>query len=328
MQGYFQMPLISASDYKPWGLFKNAHIQTIYPPLFRKVRNVNYIRERISTPDHDFIDLDWSRIDGDKAVIVLHGLEGHSQRSYVLGMIRALNSRGWDAVAFNFRGCSGQPNRLLRSYHCGATEDLQTVVHHVIDHYPYACISLVGFSVGGNLTLMYLGEKKYTISPLIKCAAAVSVPCDLESSADKLAAPSNILYMKRFLKMFHDKIRVKMRMMPDEIDDANYHSIRTFKDFDERYTAPIHGFSSAEDYWTQCSCKQFLPGIEIPVLLVSARDDPFLGKECYPVEEASNSRHLYFEMPDHGGHVGFVDFRSNGEYWHEKRIAAFVTKNA
>jgi predicted alpha/beta-fold hydrolase len=322
------MPLISASNYSPWILFKNAHIQTIFPPLFRKVRNINYVRERIITPDHDFIDLDWSRVGGDKVVIVLHGLEGHSRRSYVLGMISAFNRRRWDAVALNFRGCSGQPNRLLRSYHCGATEDLHAVLRHVMNRKRYTCISLVGFSVGGNLTLMYLGEKKYPISPLIQSAAAVSVPCELESSADKLAQRSNSLYMKRFLMMFHDKIRLKMRMLPDEIDDADYHLIRTFKDFDERYTAPIHGFSSAKDYWTKCSCRQFLSGINIPVLLISARDDPFLGKECYPVNEAKNSRHLYFEMPKYGGHVGFVDFRSGGEYWHEKRIAAFITKNA
>ena len=321
------MPLLSASDYQPWMLFRNAHIQTIYPPLFRKVKNVNYVRERIFTPDHDFIDLDWSRVGGDRLVILLHGLEGHSRRSYMLGMIRAFNMRQWDAVAFNFRGCSGQPNRLLRSYHCGATEDLHAVVSHVLDNQRYARISLVGFSVGGNLTLMYLGEKKYPISPLIKCAAAVSVPCDLESSADKLSQPSNTLYMKRFLMLFHEKIRIKMRMMPDEIDDADYHLIRTFKDFDERYTAPIHGFSSAKDYWTKCSCRQFLLGIDIPVLLISARDDPFLGKDCFPVKEARNSRHLYFDMPDHGGHVGFIDFRSSGEYWHEKRIAAFVINN-
>jgi uncharacterized protein len=322
------MPFLSMSNYRPRLLFKNAHIQTIYPPLFRKVKNIHYVRERIFTPDHDFIDLDWSRVGGDKVVIVLHGLEGHSRRSYVLGMIRAFNTRRWDAVAFNFRGCSGQPNRLLRSYHCGATEDLHTVLRHVMNRKRYTCISLVGFSVGGNLALMYLGEKKYPISPLIKSAAAVSVPCDLESCANKLAQRSNTLYMKRFLMMFHDKIRIKMRMMPNEIDDANYHLIRTFKDFDDRYTATIHGFSSAKDYWNKCSCRQFLLGIDIPVLLISARDDPFLGKECYPVYEAKNSRLLYFEIPDHGGHVGFVDFRPSGEYWHENRIAAFVTKKA
>jgi predicted alpha/beta-fold hydrolase len=325
--GPFKMPLISESEYSPRILFKNAHFQTIYPSLFRKVKNVNYVRERIFTPDNDFIDLDWSRVGADRAVIILHGLEGHSRRSYVLGMISAFNMRKWDAVAFNFRGCSGEPNRLIRSYHCGATEDLHTVVSHVIHNERYTCISLVGFSVGGNLTLMYLGEKKYPVSSLIKCAAAVSVPCDLESSANRLAQRSNILYMKRFLMMFHDKIRIKMRMMPNMIDDANYHSIRTFKDFDEKYTAPIHGFSNAKDYWSKCSCRQFLHGINIPVLLISARDDPFLGKECYPVKEAKNSRHLFFEMPNHGGHMGFVDFRSSGEYWHENRIAAFIIKN-
>ncbi|MGA8181210.1 MAG: alpha/beta fold hydrolase [Desulfobacterales bacterium] len=322
------MPFLSASNYRPGLLFKNAHIQTIYPPIFRKVKNIRYERERIFTPDHDFIDLDWSRVGGDKVVIVLHGLEGHSRRSYMLGMISAFNMRRWDAVALNFRGCSGQPNRRLRSYHCGATDDLHTVLRHVMNRRRYTCISLVGFSVGGNLALMYLGEKKYPVSPLIKSAAAVSVPCDLESCANKLAQRSNILYMKRFLMMFHDKIRMKMRMMPNEIDDANYHLIRTFKDFDDRYTAPIHGFSNAKDYWNKCSCKQFLPGIDIPVLLISARDDPFLGKECYPVDEAKGSRLFYFEMPDHGGHVGFIDFKPSGEYWHEKRIAAFVTKKA
>ncbi len=154
------MPLISKSDYNPMFLFSNAHFQTIYPPLFRKVKGVNYVRERILTPDRDFIDLDWSKVGADRAVIVSHGLEGHSRRSYVLGMIKAFNTRGWDGIAFNFRGCSGEPNRLIRSYHCGATEDLHTVVSHVIEKKSYSSISLVGFSVGGNLTLMYLGEKR------------------------------------------------------------------------------------------------------------------------------------------------------------------------
>ena len=208
------MPLISKSDYNPMFLFSNAHFQTIYPPLFRKVKGVNYVRERILTPDRDFIDLDWSKVGADRAVIVSHGLEGHSRRSYVLGMIKAFNTRGWDGIAFNFRGCSGEPNRLIRSYHCGATEDLHTVVSHVIEKKSYSSISLVGFSVGGNLTLMYLGEK-------------------------------NILFLKA----------------------------------------------------------------------------------CYPLEEARNNPYLFFEMPKSGGHVGFVDFKSNAEYWHETKIAAFAANN-
>ena len=218
-------------------------------------------------------------------------------------------------------------NRLIRSYHCGATEDLHTVVSHVIDKKRYSCISLVGFSVGGNLTLMYLGEKNDILSSLIKSAAAVSVPCDLESSARKLAERSNMLYMKRFLKMFHNKIRVKMQIMPGKINDADYHSIKTFETFDNRYTAPIHGFLSAKDYWSKCSCKQFLVDINIPALLINAQNDPFLGEACYPVEEAKKTPYLFFEMPKSGGHVGFVDFKSNGEYWHETRIATFATNN-
>ncbi|MFZ0482850.1 MAG: alpha/beta fold hydrolase [Desulfobacterales bacterium] len=321
------MPLISKSDYNPMVLFSNAHFQTIYPPLFRKVKGVNYVRERILTPDRDFIDLDWSKVGADRAVIVSHGLEGHSRRSYVLGMIKAFNARGWDGIAFNFRGCSGEPNRLIRSYHCGATEDLHTVVSHVIEKKGYSSISLVGFSVGGNLTLMYLGEKNDILPSLIKSAAAVSVPCDLESSSKKLAQRSNMLYMKRFLKMCHKKIRTKMKIMPDKINDANYDSIKTFEDFDNRYTAPIHGFLNAKDYWSKCSCKQYLAGINIPTLLINAQNDPFLGEACYPLEEARNNSYLFFEMPKSGGHVGFVDFKSNGEYWHETKIAAFAANN-
>ncbi|MFC1812951.1 YheT family hydrolase, partial [Thermodesulfobacteriota bacterium] len=290
------MPLISKSTYRPPVLFSNAHIQTIYPTLFRKIRGVNYVRERILTDDNDFIDLDWSRVGADMAVIVSHGLEGHSQRSYMLGMIKAFNRRGWDGVAFNFRGCSGEPNRLLRSYHSGATEDLHTVVCHVLEIERYRNISLVGFSIGGNLTLKYLGETGRDLPRLIKSSAAVSVPCDLESSASKLAERSNILYMKRFLKMFHDKMRVKIEIMPDTIDDSGYTSIRTFKEFDARYTAPIHGFPSVEDYYTRCSCKQFLSEIDIPTLLINAQNDPFLPDECYPVKEARESRSLFLEM--------------------------------
>jgi len=321
------MPLILKSDFNPLLLLSNSHFQTIYPSLFRKVRGVNYVRERIFTSDRDFIDLDWSRVGADRAVVVSHGLEGHSRRSYVLGMIKAFNTRGWDGIAFNFRGCSGEPNRLIRSYHCGATEDLHSVLTHVVNKKRYSCISLVGFSVGGNLTLMYLGAKRHAVFPLIKNAAAVSVPCDLESSSRKLAKRSNRLYMKRFLKMFHDKIRIKMQIMPGKIDDADYHSIRTFEQFDNRYTAPIHGFLNAKGYYTKCSCKQFLADINIPSLIINAQNDPFLGEACYPVEEAKKNPYLFLEMPKSGGHVGFADFNKNSEYWHETRIASFATNN-
>jgi len=289
---------------------------------------VNYVRQRIETPDRDFIDLDWSRVGAARAAIVSHGLEGNSRRSYMLGMIKAMNRRGWDGVAINFRGCSGRPNRLPRSYHSGATEDLHTVVKYVLNQKKYLYIVLVGFSIGGNLTLKYIGENGAGLSPVIKCAAAISVPCDLKTSSQKLSQRSNMLYMKRFLKMLHHKIKLKMKIMPDKISDKGFTSIRTFQEFDDRYTAPLHGFSSAEDYWSQCSCKQFLSGITIPTLLINAQDDTFLTPECYPVKEAQNSPYLFLEMPPSGGHVGFIDFNSTGEYWHETRIASFLASNA
>ena len=193
------MPLITTSNYKPPFLFKNGHIQSIFPVLFRKIKTLPYVRQRIETPDNDFIDLDWSCVGAQRAAVVSHGLEGHSRRAYMQGMISALNRRGWDGVAFNFRGCSGQPNRLVRSYHSGATEDLHHVIRHVIAKQRYSAIALVGFSIGGNLTLKYLGEAVQK-SSLIKCAAAISVPCDLEACARKLSAPSNTIYLKRFLR--------------------------------------------------------------------------------------------------------------------------------
>ncbi len=321
------MPLILKSTYSPPFLFSNGHVQSIYPTLFRNIKGVHYVRERIETPDSDFIDLDWSCIGGNRAVLISHGLEGHSRRSYVLGMIKAFNKRGWDAIAFNFRGCSGEPNRLLRSYHSGETGDLHTVICHIIKQKSYTGLSLIGFSIGGNMTLKYIGEKGSTLSPVIQSAAAISVPCDLKSSAWELSKRSNGLYMKRFLKMFHDKIRLKIQIMPDKINDIGYKSIRTFKEFDDRYTAPIHGFSDAEEYWSKCSCKQFLSEIKIPALLISAQDDPFLPEECYPVTEAKDSRYLVLEIPKSGGHVGFMAFNSANEYWHETRVAAFITEN-
>jgi predicted alpha/beta-fold hydrolase len=318
------MALISQSTYVAPFLFGNAHLQTVFPVLFRRVRGVHYRRERISTPDEDFLDLDWSAVGSERLVILSHGLEGDSRRSYVLGMVRAFNRHGWDALAWNMRGCSGEPNRKLRFYHSGATEDLHTVIEQVIAHYAYGTIVLVGFSLGGNVTLKYLGERGDRVNPLISGAVAFSVPCDLADSAEQTDRLRNRIYMIRFLRMLHRKIRAKMVLMPDEISDTGYHLIKTFRDFDERYTAPMHGFENAEDYWRRASCKGLLPTIAIPALLVNARNDPFLGERCYPRREAERSANLFLEMPASGGHVGFVAFNRNGEYWSESRALSFL----
>jgi predicted alpha/beta-fold hydrolase len=321
------MPLIEPPSYVAPFLFGNGHIQTIYPTLFRKVRGVRYERRRIETPDDDFLDLDWSGAGSERVAIVAHGLEGNSQRSYTLGMVRALNRNDWDAIAWNMRGCSGEPNRKTRFYHSGASEDLHAVIQHVLDNESYVKIGLVGFSLGGNLTLKYLGERGRQVDPAIVGAAVCSVPCDLRSGVSKMAGFAGRIYMIRFLRMLHEKIKAKNRILGERIDDTDYHRIKTFKDFDDRYTAPMHGFRDAEDYWRQASSKQFLTNIAIPTLLVNARNDPFLAEECYPVEEATANPNFYLEMPPSGGHVGFISFNPEGEYGFESRAVSFLNSH-
>jgi uncharacterized protein len=318
------MPVVTPSRYQPAWFLRNGHVQSIVPTLFRRVDDVDYQRQRIATPDDDFLDLDYSRVGATRVAVVSHGLEGGSKRPYVLGMVRALNRCGWDAVAWNFRGCSGEPNRQLRFYHSGDTPDLHTVITHTLTSRQYSQMVLIGFSLGGNITLKYLGEREASIAPQIVAAVAFSVPCDLASAAQAMGRPANVLYMKRFLRMLHGKIRLKMTRFPGAIDDHGYRTIRTFQQFDQRYTAPLNGFQSAEDYWQKASCLPFLAGITIPTLLVNAADDPFLSSACFPIEIARNHRHLLLEIPPSGGHVGFMGCSQNGEYWTETRTVEFL----
>jgi predicted alpha/beta-fold hydrolase len=313
------MPL-ARSSYSPPPGFSNPHLQTIVAGRLRRVDGIRYDRERITTPDGDFLDLDWSRVDADRVVVISHGLEGSADRAYVRGMVRTLNRRGWDALAWNLRGCSGEPNRRLRLYHSGATEDLEAVVHRALADYDH--VALVGFSLGGNMTLKYLGEQGGTAP--VRRAVAVSVPVDLAASSVALARWENGLYMRYFLRSLRRKVRTKARQFPGEISTDGLATIRDFRGFDDRYTAPIHGFEDAEDYWRQSSSKPFLDAIRVPTLLINAADDPFLTPACYPTEIARRSDWFWLETPTHGGHVGFVTFGRDGEYWSERRAEDFL----
>lgn len=320
------MPVLNQSDYKAPFLFKHRHLLTIYPSLFRKVTGIHYQRSRITTPDDDFIDLDFSTVGSRHIVIILHGLEGNSYRKYMLGMAAAFNKKNFDTVAMNFRGCSGEPNKKIRFYHSGETEDLETVVKYVRNLGKYKTIHLAGFSLGGNVMLKYIGEKGGNIDACIKSAVAISVPCDLKDSAVALEKKQNIIYMKRFIRELETKLLHKKKLYPEAINLESYSSIKTFRQFDDRYTAPMHGFKNAEDYWEQSSSRRFLERIRIPVLLINALDDPFLGKECFPYEEADKTPFFFLETPRYGGHVGFVTF-SGTQYWSEKRAVEFIHNN-
>lgn len=306
--------------YSPPLFFSNGHIQTLFPPVFRKVVGIHYKRERIQTPDGDFIDLDWSCHSGNHLAIISHGLEGNTDRAYVKGMAKALNDNGWDVLAWNYRSCSGTPNRKLHSYHNGVTHDLETVVRHAAKKTGKK-IALVGFSMGGNLSLLYLGREK--VHPQVKKAIVFSVPCDLKSSAQTLATPLNTFYMKRFLIMLHQKIKEKKKIMPGRLDDRGYHKIKTFKQFDDRYTAPLNGFKNAEDYWRKCSSKPFIPKIIVPTLIINAQNDPFLPQGCFPVDEVRKNKNVHLMMPESGGHVGFIAFNKDNLYWSEKQAVEF-----
>jgi hypothetical protein len=318
------MPIVHQSSYRAPFLFNNGHIQTLYPTMAHKVNGVAYQRERIFTPDDDFLDLDWSHAGSRKLAILSHGLEGHTGRPYMIGMARMLNRHGWDVLAWNYRACSGEINRRLRMYHNGCIDDLDCVVQHGLKDGAYDKAALIGFSLGGNLTLMYLGSMGTTLDPRIQRAVAFSVPCDLKAGALELAKARNYIYMKQFLVSLHKKIKLKIEQMPGVISDDGYWRIRNFKGFDDRYTAPINGFKDAEDYWHKCSSSRFLHAITVPTLLVNALDDPFLAPSCYPVAQAEQSRYVHLEMPQSGGHVGFVQFNADGSYWSENRAVEFL----
>ena len=314
----------SVDQYLPPYLFRQPDLHTIFPAFLRRIPSPPFERTRLDTTDGDFIELDWLKSGSSKLAIISHGLEGSSRSTYVLGMTRALSKRGFDVLAWNFRGCGGEPNRLLPSYHSGKSDDLKLVVDHAASLASYHEIVLVGFSVGGNITLKYLGEYSTQVPSSVVRAATLSVPCDLQDSAQKMALPRNTLYMKWFLRLLHQKIREKIVLFPGRIGDKNFHELKNFFDFDSRYTAPLFGYRSAEHYWESNSAKQFLTSIKIPTLLVNAADDTFLGPSCFPHKEAAQNSNMCLEIPKYGGHVGFVERLGNAEYWSEQRIASFL----
>ncbi len=324
------MPILERSTYQPpsWWV-SGGHLQTIIPALFRKVVSSPYARERIATPDGDFLDCDWlyaaTAVPSRKLAIISHGLESNSHRPNVVGMARAFSLCGYDALAWNFRGCSGGPNLLPRAYHSGATEDLHTVIEHAAAKYDE--LYLIGFSLGANLTLKYLGEQPEVVSPKVKKAVVFSVPCDLAASSARLSRFSNRLYERRFLKSLRQKIEQKAQRFPNDISLEPYlkKQIKTLRDFDDCYTAPLHGFQGAEDYYAKCSSRQFIPSIKISTLIINAKNDIFLPPSCYPFEEAKASEDVFLETPESGGHLGFLtEAQSHGLYWSEMRALGFI----
>ena len=317
------MPQVASLNYRAAWWCRSPHVQTCWPNIARRVPPIPWNRERLELPDGDFLDLDWHRAGSDRLLVISHGLEGSSRRVYITGLARAAMRRGWDVLAWNFRGCSGEPNRLPRSYHSGATEDLEAVVGQAAVE-GYRFLALAGFSLGGNMTLKYLGEN-HPFQNRIAGAAVFSVPCHLRSAVIQMASPECAFYMRRFLREMGPKMEAKRNQFGPAFPWSDWRSMRTFREFDDTFTAPLHGFRDAEDYWERCSSLRFLEHIRVPTLILNAVDDPFLSQECYPREAVLRNPHLILEIPSQGGHVGFIGGGEfPGEYWSEYRALKFL----
>lgn len=318
------MPIIK-STYSPIFPFKNGHFSTIYSSKFRPTPELAQERERLGLIDGDFMDIDWSfsNTKSQKVAILLHGLEGNAQRTYIVAQAKILVKNGWDVAAVNFRGCSGEPNLSYQSYNAGKTDDLEAVLKLIVNRNKYSEIALVGFSLGGNLLLKYLGERK-AFPKEIKKAVSISTPVSLRGSLESLNGFSNWVYRNSFLTNLREKYKVKMKDFPEKMTASDYKKITSLLEFDNIYTAPAHGFKDAYDYYEKNSSLQFLPNINIPVYLLNAENDSFLSAECYPKQLASKMKNLYLEIPKYGGHVGF--HQTNKQYYSEARTLAFLNE--
>lgn len=330
--------------FKPAWWLPNPHLQTLWPPLFRRnIKDFVLERERLELPDGDFIDLDWhGKNASGPIVIILHGLEGSIDSHYAKGMLKANADHGFRGVFMHFRGCSGEPNRLTRGYHCGETSDLSYVIK-TLQQRGDAKLAAIGFSLGGNVLLKWLGETGAQ-NPLT-AAVAISVPFDLMKASNRICHGFSRFYQWYFIKCLRDRLTKKVALQPSlfsnaqnsmaiDLDKESFisnpnmiYKIHTIHDFDDNVTAPIHGFLDAEEYYTKTSCRNFLKTISIPTLILHAKDDPFMYEDVIPNADEL-SPHITLEITESGGHVGFVTGNKpwNPEYWLEQRAPSFLGK--
>lgn len=291
--------------------------------MFRKQISLKLIRERLELPDGDFVDLCWTGRQAETIVIIFHGLEGSIDSHYARGILPALYHRSWKAVFMHFRGCSGEHNRLPRSYHSGDTGDIRYLINLLSRRYPNSNLFAVGFSLGGNALLKYLGEGEAATQ--LKGAIAISVPFDLANGAQRLDRGLSRLYQRHLIRRLHGKIKSKFKGRDAPVALDNIAGLNTFMLFDNFITAPLHGFRDAADYYACSSSRQFLKNISIPTLVIHAEDDPFMTREAIPAADEL-SAYIRFELSKHGGHVGFVSGNNpmRPVYWLDQRIPEFI----
>jgi predicted alpha/beta-fold hydrolase len=321
-----RMPIIEDTSYNPPYVLSNPHVATIVPNLLRFSLGVRYERQRVETLDGDFLDLDWSRVGSERLMIISHGLEGSSRAKCVTGMVKFFNKRNWDVLAWNFRSCSGDPNRKPHYYHPGQTDDFQQLID-IAEEQDYEEIALVGFSLGGACTLRYLGEKGADLSPRVRKSVVFSAPTDLGACARNLSEGRNTYYARSFLSSYRKKMAAKEKLHPGSNDLNRWEEVKTVVDFDRVFNAHWYDCPSPEDFYRLCNPHHLIPNIEIPTLIVNAENDPFLPEKCYPIDGAGKSNNVYLEIPKMGGHIGFMTLSWKGIFWSETRAEAFLDQD-
>ncbi len=310
----------------PWWL-RNAHVQTVAARYARQLPRPEGLRlERWDTPDDDFLDVYF--LDGDPAMptaLLLHGLEGSIDSTYFLGLIQELARLRWNVAAMEFRSCSGEMNRAARMYHSGETQDIAFVASRLIERDPNVALYVAGFSLGGNVTAKWFGEMGDRLPANVRAGAAISAPYDLVKSAEYMdGLRFSRLYVLHFLRKLVPKAVEKDRQHPGVINVERAKRARTFRDFDDHATAPLHGFADAHDYYSRVGCGQFLPDARRPLLLLSAADDPFNPGWTLPRDLAATHPYLHPLFTDYGGHCGFMQRGPGGfDFWAEQRVAEF-----
>lgn len=300
------MPVYTRQSFIPPAGQANGHLQTIVPSMFRKVTGIQYTRERINLQDGDFLDLDWMKQDSSHLIILTHGLEGHSHRHYITGTAKLIYAAGFDVLAWNCRSCSGEMNRTPKLYHHGDIHDIREVIMYALKNKAYKSYSLVGYSMGGNISIKYAALAKHPGKELLNSIAAVSTPMDLRSSIGRLEKWPGKFYGRRFFKKLEYKIRLKSAQFPDLIDASLLQQVRNWKDFDSYFSAPMNGYEDEEAFYDGSSAINFLEKVEKPLLLIHAQNDPILGPECHPVKLAEQMEHIHLDLQYLGGHTGFV----------------------
>jgi len=315
------MAVFEHHDFTPSRKYRHAHYSTFIPSLFGKEPEVPYKRERVETPDGDFLDLDYVRGGHNRVAVLCHGLEGDSRSVYVLLQAEHLMYEGWDILSINYRGCSGETNRHLQMYSSGATRDLYFVVdEHTSD---YDEVTLIGFSLGGNLVLKYAGEHPDRVNSRVSSVVGISTPLDLDDASKHLLKWDNYLYQAFFLKSLAYKVYLKSKQFPGQISMKHLRKCYNLYQFDEYYTASVWGYSGAKDYYDSNASIQWLHQIEMPALVINAKNDPFLGPKCYPKELVSTLPFITLLTPEYGGHCGFAYSRDN-RTWMLDHVARFV----